>query len=389
MRILILTHSFYPNWGGTESYVSSLAKFLSRQNTSVTVYTYGDSSKTCDSEFQFNILRNRFLSTSADPGFKYHLIFGIQQAADIYCLNKIKKKFDLMHVQGLTRGFEPSFRKIELGIRFNGWKYVKGKPTVITFHEQINNNKISRYIDDAKNCNAIICNNKESALLLSNAMGKQVFYLPNGVDLEIFNPDLYKENQKNKPFTVLCPSRLVEAKGILDLVKAADILVNEQKLHNLQFLLMDGGNFNPGYQDTAFVSQLKEEILYLHLEKFFNFLNGRPYYLMPQLYSQSDITVLPSYTEGFGLPVIEAMAMKQPVIATSVGDIPKIILDGQDGLTVPTHNPAKLADSIMLLYSDSKMSRKLGVAGRAKVQDRYDLSKISRKVRAIYESVLA
>jgi glycosyltransferase involved in cell wall biosynthesis len=389
MRVLILTHSFYPHWGGTESYVSSLAKFLSKQSSSVTVYTYGGSSETHDPKYQFNVLRNPFSSASTDLGYRYHLTFGIQQVADIYYLNKIKKKFDLIHLQGLTRGFEPSFRKIELGIRFNGWKYVKGKPKVITFHEQINNNNINKYVDDAKNCNAITCNNRDSALLLSNATGKQVFYLPNGVDLEIFNPDLYKENQKNKPFTILCPSRLMQAKGILDLVKAADILVNKQKLYDLRFLLISGGNFSPGYQNAAFVSQLKEEILYLHLEKFFNFLDGRPYYLMPQLYSQSDITVLPSYAEGFGLAIIEAMAMREPVIATSVGDIPRIILDGQDGLIVPTHSPAKLADSIMLLYHDSKLRHRLGVAGRAKVQDEYDLSKISRQVRAIYESVLA
>lgn len=386
---MLLTHSFYPHWGGTESYVSSLAKFLSRQNTSVTIYTYGYSPKPIQPEFQFDIIRNRFYSSSTDSGLKHHLICGIQQAADVYYLNKLKKNFDLIHAQGLTRGFEPSVREIELGIRFKGWKYVKGKPTVITFHEQINKVNINRYLEDAKNCNAIICNNKDSALLLGDATDKEVFYLPNGVDLEIFNPDLYKENHKNNPFTILCPSRIVKAKGIFDLVKAADILVNKQKLYDLQFLLIEGGNFNPGYHDTAFVSQLKKQISSLHLEKFFNFLDGRPYHLMPQLYSQSDVTVLPSYSEGFGLVIIEAMAMKQPVIATNVGDIPKIIKDGQDGLIVSTHSPEKLANSIMLLYKDSTFKRKLGMAGRTKVQAEYNLSDISSSVRHIYESVLA
>lgn len=341
MNVLILTHSFFPRWGGTESYVSSLVKFLSRKNTSVTVYTYGSSPIIYDSEGQFSILRNRFLSTSEDSGFKYHLVFGIQQTADVYYLNKVKKKFDLIHVQGLTRGFEPSFRKIETGIRFKGWKFVKGKPVVITFHEQINNDNINKYVEDARDCNAIICNNKDSALLLGNAIGKQVFYLPNGVDLEIFNSDLYPAKSE-EVFKIFCPARLVKAKGILELVEAADILVNKQKLNDLQFLLIQGGDFNPGYQDTSFIFQLKARIASLNLQKFFKFLDGRPYYLMPQLYSQSDVTVLPSYAEGFGLVIIEAMAMKQPVIATDVGEIPRIILDHQDGLIIPTHDPAKL-----------------------------------------------
>jgi colanic acid/amylovoran biosynthesis glycosyltransferase len=83
------------------------------------------------------------------------------------------------------------------------------------------------------------------------------------------------------------------------------------------------------------------------------------------------------------------MAMGQPVIATSVGDIPKIVFDGKDGLIVSPYSPVKLADSIMLLYHDSKLRHRLGMAGRAKVQDEYDLNKILDKVRRIYESVLA
>ena len=389
MRVLLLTQNFYPQWGGIGSYVFSSAKFLSRKNTSVTVYTYGYGPKAYQSEFQFSIVRNRFFPSYTDPGFKYHLVSGLQQVTDVYSLNRLKKKFDVLHVQGLTRGFEPSVRKTELGMRFKGWTYVKGKPAVITFHEQIKKANINMYLKEAKCCNAIICNNKSSAILLSEAIRKEVFCLPNGVDLEIFNPDLYKEIHNNRPFTILCPSRMLEAKGILDLVKAADILVNKQKLYDLQFLLVGGGSFIPGYQDIAFVFLLKKEIISLNLEKYFKFLNGRPYHLMPQLYSESDVTVLPSHAEGFGLVLIEAMAMGQPVIATSVGDIPKIVFDGKDGLIVSPYSPVKLADSIMLLYHDSKLRHRLGMAGRAKVQDEYDLNKILDKVRRIYESVLA
>jgi len=387
MRTLILAQSFYPHWGGTETYTSSLAKFLSEQTVNVSLYSYGHYPNPAYS--QYSIQRNRFYAAASDTGIKYHFIFAIQQSADIFYLNKLKKNFDLIHIQGLTRGFEPSIRKIETGIKFKGWEHIKGKPIIITFHEQITPTNINKYVNEAKKCVAVISNNTKSCQLLSEALKKQVHYIPNGVDLDIFNSDHYRKNQINRPFTILCPSRLVEAKGILDIVKAADILVNKQGLHDLQFILINGINFTPGYQDAAFISRLKQEIASHNLYKVFKFIDGRPIHLMPQLYADSDVTIFPSYNEGFGLVVIEAMAMKQPVIATAVGEVPRIISDSKNGFIIPMHNPAKISQLITQLYKDDKLRRQLGAAANTKIQNCFDMRKISSKIHTIYKSVIA
>jgi glycosyltransferase involved in cell wall biosynthesis len=81
------------------------------------------------------------------------------------------------------------------------------------------------------------------------------------------------------------------------------------------------------------------------------------------------------------------MAMKRPVIATNVGDIPEIIHDNKDGLLVPLHSPSRIAESIELLHSDRKLRQKFGRAGNANVHDYYDLNKIFAKVQTIYDLI--
>jgi glycosyltransferase involved in cell wall biosynthesis len=389
MRVLLHTHSFYPHWGGTESYVLSLAKYLSRENISAAVYTYGQGPNLFSSGPTTKIYRNKFMAGETNNGSVYHLRLGFRQIADLYYLNSLKKEFDIIHIQGLTKGFEPSVCGREIGVRFKGWTQLNGKPLVITFHEQITNNNIKKYAEESKCCNAIVCNNRSSTQLLSEFIGRKVFYLPNGVDLELFNPDLSKEDVRPEPFTVLCPSRIDKAKGFLDILGAANILIKTNRIRDIQFILVNGSSYSPGFQDSAFILQLQEKIRVLGLECNFKFINGRPYSSMPELFSQSDVVLLPSYSEGFGLVIIEAMAMRKPVIATGINDIPRIISHGHDGLIIPPHDPESLAHSVKLLFDDSRMRHNLGRTGRKKVEKDYNQKIIFNRINEIYQTLVA
>ena len=90
-----------------------------------------------------------------------------------------------------------------------------------------------------------------------------------------------------------------------------------------------------------------------------------------QLMKSSKVFVLPSCWEGFGIVLIEAMKNKLPIVATNVGGIPEIIIDGKEGALVPKENPEILASSINHVLEDKKLSNKFIQNAYKKVQKEF------------------
>jgi glycosyltransferase involved in cell wall biosynthesis len=86
-----------------------------------------------------------------------------------------------------------------------------------------------------------------------------------------------------------------------------------------------------------------------------------------QCYSDSDVVVLPSRNEGWGLSLMEAMACGKPTVATRVGGIPELVRDGVDGVLVDPGDTAALAKAITDLLRDDDMRSRMGAAGRERV----------------------
>lgn len=98
----------------------------------------------------------------------------------------------------------------------------------------------------------------------------------------------------------------------------------------------------------------------------------------------SDIVVVPSLSEGFGLVVLEALASGKPVIASAVGGIPEILDDGRTGLLVAPRDSSALAGAIVSLIRDPVRARALGEAGRARVRTRFGADRMVRAVEDLY-----
>ena len=94
---------------------------------------------------------------------------------------------------------------------------------------------------------------------------------------------------------------------------------------------------------------------------------------LPALIAASDIAVLSTHYEGFGLVVVEAQACGRPVVATGVAAIPELIRDGATGLLVPPRDPKRLADALASLVQNPARARALGEAGRASARARFPL----------------
>src|SRR4051812_22061171 len=103
----------------------------------------------------------------------------------------------------------------------------------------------------------------------------------------------------------------------------------------------------------------------------------------------SDVLLLPSEQESFGLAALEAMACELPVIASNVGGLPEVVTDGETGFLSPVGDVDKMADDVVRLVDDRKFRRQMGRAARASAIDNYSTHKVIPQYIEFYERILA
>ena len=108
--------------------------------------------------------------------------------------------------------------------------------------------------------------------------------------------------------------------------------------------------------------------------------------LLPMWYNAALLFVYPSVYEGFGLPLLEAMAWGLPVIASPVGGIPEVVSSNENGLLIPPGDIQKLTEAMKLLIENETLRLQLGDAGRL-TAERYDVKSYCSTLTRIYESI--
>ena len=106
---------------------------------------------------------------------------------------------------------------------------------------------------------------------------------------------------------------------------------------------------------------------------------------VPAVTAALDVAVLPSYREAQGLAILEAMALRRPVVATAVGGVPEMIEHGRTGLLVPPRDPAALGNAIALLLTDHPLADTLARAGHDFVVANFSIEHMVNAVTRIYE----
>jgi glycosyltransferase involved in cell wall biosynthesis len=102
-----------------------------------------------------------------------------------------------------------------------------------------------------------------------------------------------------------------------------------------------------------------------------------------------DVLVLPSFSEGFGLVVVEAMLANVPVIATAVGAVPEIVADEETGLLVPSGDPDALAKAIERLLGDAGLRADYARRARAIASERFTTAKMAAEFETLYGELSA
>ena len=102
-------------------------------------------------------------------------------------------------------------------------------------------------------------------------------------------------------------------------------------------------------------------------------------------YSSAEIAITPSVYEGFGLPAAEAMACGLPVVATTAGALPEVVMGGETGILVPPHDPHALARAIKRLFNDEPLRRRMGGEGRRRVERCFSWEQAAKQIIDVYE----
>jgi len=230
-------------------------------------------------------------------------------------------------------------------------------------------------------CDAIIAvsaDMKKDILKCYNLPAKSVAVIHNGVDPAKYHPQegtgsLAKFAIK-KPF-VFFVGRLTRQKGVFDLVEAMAHVPKGTTL-----VLATGKPDTPEIEDE----------LRRVLKKMPNVVWIRDMLEDPDLvslYNEAAVFACPSVYEPFGIINLEAMACETPVVATRVGGIKEVVVDGETGLLVPPGDPLRLGKAITKVIEDPKLAARMGKAGRKRVLQHFTWDRIAEKTLKLYRTL--
>jgi glycosyltransferase involved in cell wall biosynthesis len=170
--------------------------------------------------------------------------------------------------------------------------------------------------------------------------------------------------------------RLELVKGLTYLLKAVALLVAQ--FPDLRLDVVGEGSLRAALKDEGRGLGISEQVAF----------PGWQEDLAPMM-AGWDIFALPSLDEGFGFAALEAMAAGLPVVATNVGGLPELVVDGQTGWLVPARDTTSLADCLRRLIADAEKRQAMGAAGRQRAQQDFPLSRMVEQIVAVYDRVLS
>jgi glycosyltransferase involved in cell wall biosynthesis len=194
---------------------------------------------------------------------------------------------------------------------------------------------------------------------------------PPGFDRNAFRSSLLGADGTHLVVTV---ARLQPEKGIGDLVDATARIADE--LPGLRVLVAGAGP-----EEQA----LRERITGAGLDGVVTLLGARSD--VGQLLAAADAFCLPSRHEGLPISLLEAMSAGIPCVATRVGGIPGLVVDGEHGLLVPAADVGALAGALSTVLSEPETAARIGRQGQALVEQRYGLSAVAGAYADLYDEL--
>jgi glycosyltransferase involved in cell wall biosynthesis len=399
MRILLTYFTFPPSVNGVARYLGNITKVLTEKGHDVEIVCGGTGKRTkVQKKGKLRIHRLPYygLRVKEDPEkVSKRLINYITKMHE-------KDPIDIIEAQGLI--IEQS---IPHAMALNLVSLKCNIPLVLRFHG-MDLNETQKSLAKSLFWKRIVnvCNCGAQAMYDAKIRIEKIETQQNGVDLDVFKPDLGKKwlrsriDVSEKEFLIGTASRIMgsaslgpekedstlEEKGIIDLIKAFGNSMKDKKDAKLIIaaapppvdLQERFEKTVKKIQDLAKVAEVQDKVIIksFELEE------------MPLFYNGLDLFVLSSKAEACPMVLTEAMACKIPTVGTSVGGIPEIITNGESGYLVEIGNPIKLGKLLRDLIKSPKKRESVANIAYKNINEKYELKKTGEKVIGVYNSVL-
>jgi glycosyltransferase involved in cell wall biosynthesis len=216
------------------------------------------------------------------------------------------------------------------------------------------------------------------------ASEKKTVKIYSGIELERFSPasDKIKESVRKKwgigrhEAVIGIVSKLWEGKGHHTLIEAFKMIRSE--INNARLVVVGEGYLYDRLVQYANNLGLKDSVLFTGFQAD-----------VSEIITTFDVAVLPSFFEGMGRVLLEAMAMEKPVVASRVGGIPDLVEHGVNGFLVTPGDVEELAEAIVKTLADKGLAEKMGRAGRKKISAKYSADHMVGSIEKLYRDLLA
>ncbi|NYZ78318.1 glycosyltransferase family 4 protein [Candidatus Micrarchaeota archaeon] len=358
MKLLMLNPFFYPYQGGTEKHLLEVGERLAKKHE-VTVLTAKIKGTAQREKIRgVNVYRTQAWRVQKAPHpIPPPIPIMPRLLSD---LRKLAQENDVVHVHnrfvyGLNETSLVKKLDRKLCLTLHNAR-PKGIDFATDFWGQAYDRSIGRIV--MNRCDGVLAVSKatlESTLPKKYEGVTGIAY--NGVDSKLFNPKndgaewrarLTQQGLEEGERIILTNARLVKQKGIVDLIDAMHFV------RNARLVVFGRGPLLKKLQNRA---KKKKVSAFFVTER----LSDES---LARLYAASDVFVLPSLWEPFGMVLAEAMAAGKPAVGTRIGGIPEIIQNNKNGLLAPPHDPRELAHAINRVLDDDKLARRLARAGR-------------------------
>ena len=392
LNICLVSYEFPPMAGGEGAYTYGLAKALSDSGHRVSVITAYVEGRGRVSKNKIEIIP---ITPIEKPGLK---LFSFNHKA----MKKIEEIYNNQNIDILH--FTYDFYKITIkrekisvpiiATLHHPWsaerRFIKAKiphfrPTyfrrlVVLSHFA----KMSKGIcENADKLIAISKYTAQSYISEFHVPSDKIEIIPNAVDTNKFHPEVEgyeirkKLELKEKDHVVLFVGRLDCNKGIEYLLRSFS-RINEE-VSDAKLLIVGEGPVKRYIHTFTSKYPFKNSIIHVgHVSE----------EDLPKFYAASDLVVLPSLMEGFGITLLEAMASGKPCVATRAGGVEDAVINGETGLVVPPADSYSLYHAIRTLLTDDKRSKGFGIAGRKRAENYFTWDKVAKHTVEVYKKVM-
>ena len=243
----------------------------------------------------------------------------------------------------------------------------------------------------AQQADLLVTSTEDESADLVNLYGadpERVYVVPPGVDLTVFQPIDRTEARRKIGYDA--ESRLLLFVGRLERLKGVEVAIRALALlrdrrHDDVRLLILGEDSKEG--DESEKERLKSIAKDSGVRDRVDFLGSVAHHELPFFYSAADVSVMPSYSESFGLVGLEAQASGLPVVGSDVTGLRSVIRDEVSGYLVDGHEPAAYAERIGRLLGDPELAQQMGRRGRLLAQ-RFSWTRTADRLQLLFERVI-